>query len=79
MAQLRNAQTPPAAESQEPTADDVADMIDNDIEYKWSKSSYQKDYNTKMLLPIKTKRGIERRYTDVIDDADDTGISSRSI
>lgn len=66
MAQLRNKQT--QVVEQEHTIEDVTDMMDEEDEYQWAKSSYQNQYNHKMLLPIKSKHGIEPRYTEITDD-----------
>ncbi|XP_065207103.1 nucleolar complex protein 3 [Planococcus citri] len=66
---LQNKQTLPVTQPQEHTPEDVADMLDKD--YEWTKPSYMREYNTKMLLPIKTKQGLERRFTDVTDEPED--------
>lgn len=45
------------------------DIDEDDMErnYESSHSIHDKEYNTRMLLPIKTKDGVQVRYTDVVD------------
>lgn len=45
------------------------DIEEDDMEknYESSHSIHDKEYNTRMLLPIKTKDGVQCRYTDCVD------------
>lgn len=63
---LHAKQSLPVVQPKEHTAEDVADMLDKD--YEWTRPSYMREYNTKMLLPIKTKDGFERRFTEMTDE-----------
>lgn len=52
--------------------DERYDTIQNEFDsmedrYENTRSLYQRDYNTKMLLPIKTKQGLELRFAEVVD------------
>lgn len=42
--------------------------------YEADRSIYEKEYNTKMLLPVKTRDGIERRYEEIMDKRPDEGL-----